>query len=91
VPHHICQFHVVKDIVKAVLSAVSSERKRLAALHRTVQQLTAHAMQENAIGPAWRLAEHALTARNARNEDARGLLQRLRAGLSGDRVARRVA
>jgi len=31
VPHHICQFHVVKDIVKAVLSAVSSERKRLAA------------------------------------------------------------
>ncbi len=30
-PHHICQFHVVKDIVKAVLSAVSSERKRLAA------------------------------------------------------------
>ena len=31
VPHHICQFHVVKDIVKAVLSALSSERKRLAA------------------------------------------------------------
>jgi hypothetical protein len=31
VPHQICQFHVVKDIVKAVLSAVSSERKRLAA------------------------------------------------------------
>ena len=31
VPHQICQFHVVKDIVKAVLSALSSERKRLAA------------------------------------------------------------
>ncbi len=31
VPHQLCQFHVVKDIVKAVLSAVSSERKRLAA------------------------------------------------------------
>ena len=68
-----------------------ADRKRLTALHRTVQQLTAHAMQENAIGPAWRMAEHALTARNTRNEDARGLLQRLRNGLSGDRVARRVA
>jgi hypothetical protein len=31
VPHQLCQFHVVKDIVKAVLKAVSSERKRLAA------------------------------------------------------------
>ncbi len=31
VPHQLCQLHVVKDIVKAVLQAVSSERKRLAA------------------------------------------------------------
>src|SRR3989442_3339280 len=31
VPHQLCQFHVVKDIVKAVLGAVSSERKRLVA------------------------------------------------------------
>ena len=31
VPHHLCQFHVVKDIVKAVVKAVSNERKRLAA------------------------------------------------------------
>ena len=31
VPHQLCQFHVIKDIVKAVLKAVSSERKRLAA------------------------------------------------------------
>jgi len=31
VPHQLCQFHVVKDIVKAVVKAVSSERKRLAA------------------------------------------------------------
>src|SRR5499425_1439760 len=31
VPHQVCQFHVVKDIVKAVVKAVSSERKRLAA------------------------------------------------------------
>lgn len=31
VPHQICQFHVVKDIVKAVLGAVASARKRLAA------------------------------------------------------------
>src|SRR5216684_2762139 len=31
VPHQLCQFHVVQDIVKAVVQAVSSERKRLAA------------------------------------------------------------
>jgi Transposase len=31
VPHQLCQFHVVQDIVKAVVKAVSSERKRLAA------------------------------------------------------------
>ena len=31
VAHQLCQLHVVKDIVKAVLGAVSSERKRLAA------------------------------------------------------------
>ena len=29
--HQLCQFHVVKEIVKAVVKAVSSERKRLAA------------------------------------------------------------
>ena len=32
-PHHICQCHVVKAIVKAVLGAVASARKRLAAQH----------------------------------------------------------
>ena len=31
VPHQLCQFHVVQDIVKAVVKAVASERKRLAA------------------------------------------------------------
>jgi Transposase len=36
VPHQLCQFHVVKDIVKAVLGAVSSERKRLAAKQPTL-------------------------------------------------------
>ena len=36
VPHQLCQFHVVKDIVKAVLKAVSSERKRLAAQQPTL-------------------------------------------------------
>jgi hypothetical protein len=36
VPHQICQFHVVKDIVKAVLRAVASERKRLAAKQPTL-------------------------------------------------------
>lgn len=31
VPHQICEFHVIKEIVKAVLRAVASERKGLAA------------------------------------------------------------
>src|SRR4029453_18480884 len=31
VPHQLCQFHVVKEIVKAVVKAVSSEGQRLAA------------------------------------------------------------
>jgi hypothetical protein len=35
VPHQLCQFHVVKDIVKAVLGAVSSARKALAAQQPT--------------------------------------------------------
>ena len=30
VPHQLCQFHVVKEIVKAVVKAVARERKRLA-------------------------------------------------------------
>ena len=31
VPHQICEFHIVADVVKAVLGAVASERKGLAA------------------------------------------------------------
>ena len=31
VPHHICVFHVLADVVKAVSGAVASARKRLAA------------------------------------------------------------
>jgi hypothetical protein len=31
VPHQLCQFHVIQDIVKAVVKAVASARKRLAA------------------------------------------------------------
>jgi hypothetical protein len=31
VPHQVCTFHVLREITKAVLSAVASERKRLAA------------------------------------------------------------
>ena len=38
VPHQRCQFHVVQDIVKAVVKAVSSERKRLAAQQPTLPQ-----------------------------------------------------
>jgi phage tail protein X len=36
VRHHICQFHVIKDIVKAVVGAVASARKGLAALQPTL-------------------------------------------------------
>ena len=36
VPHQLCQFHVVQDIVKAVLSAVARARKSLAAKHPTL-------------------------------------------------------
>src|SRR5262245_39439564 len=35
VRHHICQFHVIKDIVKAVVGAVASARKGLAAMQPT--------------------------------------------------------
>src|SRR3954465_10365024 len=31
VPHQVCTFHVLREVVKAVLSAVAKERKRLAA------------------------------------------------------------
>ena len=30
VPHQVCQFHVLHEVNKAVLSAVAQERKRLA-------------------------------------------------------------
>jgi hypothetical protein len=36
VPHQLCQFHVIQDIVKAVVKAVASERKRLAAQQPTL-------------------------------------------------------
>jgi len=36
VPHQVCEFHVVKEVVKAVLSAVASTRKTLATKHPTV-------------------------------------------------------
>jgi hypothetical protein len=29
IPHQVCQFHVLRDVIKAVLSAVAKERKRL--------------------------------------------------------------
>ena len=31
VPHQVCQFHILHEVNKAVLSAVAQERKRLAA------------------------------------------------------------
>src|SRR4029453_16342277 len=36
VPHQLCQFHVGKDIVQAVVQAVARERKRLAAQQPTL-------------------------------------------------------
>jgi hypothetical protein len=38
VPHQVCEFHVVKDIVKAILRAVASARKSLAATQPKVPQ-----------------------------------------------------
>jgi hypothetical protein len=38
VPHQICTFHVIADVVKAVLGAVTSARKRLAATHPRLPQ-----------------------------------------------------
>jgi hypothetical protein len=38
VPHQLCQFHVVKEIVKAVVKAVARERKRLAAQQPTLSR-----------------------------------------------------
>src|SRR4030095_15618002 len=36
VPHQICTFHVLAEVVKAALGAVASERKRLAAKQPTL-------------------------------------------------------
>jgi hypothetical protein len=38
VPHQLCQFHVVQDIVQAVVQAVSSARKGLAAQPPTLRR-----------------------------------------------------
>ena len=38
VPHQLCEFHMVADVVKAVLGAVASERKSLAATQPTWPQ-----------------------------------------------------
>ena len=38
VPHPICTLHVIAEVVKAVLGAVASERKGLAAKHPTLPQ-----------------------------------------------------
>jgi hypothetical protein len=33
VPHQICEFHVIKELTKAILRAVARVRKQLAAYH----------------------------------------------------------
>src|SRR2546423_621342 len=38
VPHQVCEFHVVKEVVKAVLGAVASARKSLAAQQPTLRK-----------------------------------------------------
>src|SRR6266849_5036943 len=37
VPHQLCTFHVIKELVKGVLSAVAAERKRLATAKPTLK------------------------------------------------------
>jgi GGDEF domain-containing protein len=71
--------HADQDTVFLLLP--NADRKRLSALHHTVRDLARQAMQEEGGGPAWRLAEHGVSQRNARGESARSLLQQLRDGL----------
>lgn len=59
----------------------NADRRRLSALHHTVRQLVVQATQDNGAGPSWRVAEHGVSHKGARNEDARGLVRALRAGL----------
>jgi GGDEF domain-containing protein len=67
----------------------NADRRRLSALHHTVRELVTQATQDNGVGPSWRVAEHGVQQREARHEDARGLLGKLRSGLldAGRRVA----
>ncbi|MDR3416051.1 MAG: diguanylate cyclase [Nevskia sp.] len=67
-----------------------ADRKRLAALHQTMRRLVAQSVQENAAGPSWRIAEHLLTAKSARDEDSATLLRRLRSRLA-DNATQQVA
>lgn len=59
----------------------NADRRRLSALHHTVRDLVVQATQDNGIGPSWRMAEHGVTHKSAKSEEARGLVQKLRAGL----------
>jgi GGDEF domain-containing protein len=74
-----------------VLLLPHADRRRLSALRHSVRDLVQRAMQEDGAGPAWRMAEHDVDHRNARSEEARQLLQRLRDNLAGGDAQRRVA
>lgn len=74
-----------------VLLLPNADRRRLDALHRTLQELVKQAMQENRVGPNWRLAEHQVHARNASGEEAERLLQRLRESLNTRGADKQVA
>jgi hypothetical protein len=61
VPHQLCQFHVIQDIVKAVVKAVASERKRLAAQQPQLPRGAVRAPRR----PSRRLARKSGWQRNA--------------------------
>ena len=90
VPHQLCQFHVVKEIVKAVVKAVARERKRLAAQQPTLSRgrpstkaakQAAHTKRRLAAQRAALFAARSLFVQRHLNTTARKTLWRVSRGL----------
>lgn len=79
------------DLETLVLLLPQADRRRLAALRQAVRELAQRAMQDDGAGPAWRMAEHGVSQRNAGGENARRLLQRLHDHLGAGESERQVA
>jgi len=90
VPHQLCQLHVVKEIVKAVVHAVARERKRLAAQQPTLPrgrprtqaaQQAARTKKRLAVQRAALFAARSLFVQRHLNTTARKTLWRVSRGL----------